>query len=165
MDFTIEPLTPSAWERYRRIRLRALKENPEAFGSVYADQLPQPDSFWINRLKQPNTAILIAVTDSGEDVGLAVGAPEDDETAAGLFSLWVAASARRSGVAGRLVDAVIDWAFQSGYPKLLLDVGDLNHAAISLYASRGFVPTGKTGNVPPPRENLGEHQRVKILRP
>lgn len=77
--------------------------------------------------------------------------------------MWVDPDWRGQGVASRLVDAVIEWARQRGKPRILLDVGDGNAAAIALYQSKGFEPTGKVGFLPPPRSHLSEHQRVKVL--
>ena len=73
--------------------------------------------------------------------------------------MWVAPEARRKGVGGALVDAVIEWARSAGVKRLLLDVADNNAPAIALYIQKGFQPNGEVSTFPPPREHIREHQR------
>lgn len=163
MRFSILPLGADDWGRNRAIRLRALADTPDAFGSTLADARQMSEAAWRQRLTRTDSATFVATTTDQKDVGLIVGAPYDDEM--GLYSMWVAPAARQQGVGGALVDAVIAWARQSGRSKLVLDVGDENHAAIALYVSRGFRPNGRTGTLPPPRDHILEHQRVLPLAP
>ena len=50
MDIVKLPI--EKWSEYRELRLRALKEDPEAFSSSYADSLGQPEQFWKTRLAE-----------------------------------------------------------------------------------------------------------------
>ncbi len=77
--------------------------------------------------------------------------------------MWVAPQQRGRGLGGAIVDAVVAWARAEGHSRLLLGVGDDNAAAIALYASRGFEPTGVTSTLPPPREHILEHERALVL--
>lgn len=64
---------------------------------------------------------------------------------ADVQALWVHASRRRRGVAGRLLAALIAWA--RAHPeieKLGLYVFSTNEAAIRLYQEHGFVIEGST---------------------
>ncbi|MFT6181593.1 MAG: GNAT superfamily N-acetyltransferase [Akkermansiaceae bacterium] len=162
MPFDVQQLRTGDWQRVRKIRLRALAETPDAFGAVFATEEKSPDQVWQNRLKSEVAATFVATSNNGDDIGLITTAPYDEQV--GLYSMWVAPEARKQGVAGLLVDAVITWATSHGFKKLLLDVGDDNRAAIALYASKGFTPTGVTGTLPPPREQIHEHQQVLRLR-
>ena len=93
-----------------------------------------------------------------------MGAPYTDYTdAAGLFGMWVAPEVRGQRVGRALVAAVIAWARGEGYRRVVLDVADANRAAIRLYESCGFVATGETGTLPPPREHITEHRRCLRL--
>lgn len=161
MSVSVDRLGPEDWQRNRRIRLRALTEDPDAFGSLLADARKLTEQGSRDRLARTDMTTLVATTKEGLDVGLIVGAPYGE--AAGLFSMWVAADARKCGIGGALVDAVIAWARAAGHPRLFLDVGDDNLAAIALYTSRGFEPTGQTARLDPPRDHITEHQRVLIL--
>ena len=83
---------------------------------------------------------------------------------AGLYGMWVAPEARRSGLSGRLIGAVIAWARGAGFPRLLLEVGDANAPAIAAYRALGFVPTGRRGAMPAPRDHIAEHELALDLR-
>ncbi len=150
---------PGEWERVRAIRLRALADAPDAFGTTLAEDEARPLVDWRRRLEDPGVATFVAVAD-GRDVGLATGTAYDGEAgAAGLFSMWVAPGARRGGIGGALVGAVVGWARGAGFRRVLLDVADGNPSAVALYAGRGFLPTGVVGTLPPPRTHVAEHQR------
>jgi hypothetical protein len=45
-----------------------------------------------------------------------------------------------------------------------LEVGDTNAYAVRLYERAGFVPTGVTASLPPPRAHITEHERILDLR-
>ena len=93
-------------------------------------------------------------------MGLVRGTRDDSRTdSAWLISMWVAPEVRGQGVGVALIDAVVEWARASGARRLLLDVGDHNRPAISLYARMGFEPNGTTGSLPAPRSHIREHQR------
>jgi GNAT superfamily N-acetyltransferase len=151
---------PHEWQRARAFRLRALSETPDAFSSTLDHELSMPDERWRDRLAASDSATFMAAS-GGLDIGIAVGAPYDD--AAGLYAMWVAPEARGKGVGDALVSAVIRWAKEEGFERVLLDVGDLNEHAINLYKRNGFEPTGRTGTLPPPRTHVSEHQRVLWL--
>jgi GNAT superfamily N-acetyltransferase len=151
---------PEGWARVRAVRLRALADAPDAFGTTLAEDEARPPASWRSRLEARDVATFVAVVE-GRDVGLAVGAPYDG--VAGLFAMWVAPEARRRGVGGALVGAVVEWARGGGHPRVLLDVGVANPAALALYASAGFRPTGATSHLPPPRERVLELQMALDL--
>lgn len=160
---TIERMTPEGWERVRAVRLRALADTPDAFGTTLAQDLARSPKSWRERLQAPEVATLLA-THGGEDVGLVVGSPwSGREGTAGLFAMWVAPEARGSGVADALVRTLIEWARAQGYQRVALEVADENAVAIALYARHGFEPTGATGCLPPPREHVLEHERCLEL--
>jgi GNAT superfamily N-acetyltransferase len=161
--FTIERMTPDAWERVRAVRLRALADAPDAFGTLLAEDEARPLPEWRARLERPDVATFLAVVD-GRDGGVATGtAYEGQEGAAGLFSMWTAPEFRGRGVGGALVEAVVAWARGAGYRRVLLDVADGNLPAIRLYEKRGFAPNGETGTLPPPRQHVLEHRRALAL--
>ena len=154
----IERLTASEGERLRAIRLQALREAPDAFGTTLEEAEALSSESWGNQL---HTIATFVVNASGHDVGLARGTPQDELHDAGyLISMWVAPEVRRRGIGSALVDAVIDWARTLELACLFLDVGANNAPATALYTSKGFIPTGKVGTLPPPREHVRELQLV-----
>jgi ribosomal protein S18 acetylase RimI-like enzyme len=155
----IERMRPDDGERVRTVRLQALRDTPDAFGTTLAQDSARPLAEWRTRLESPQGATFVAV-EGARDVGLVVGNPyEGHEGAAGLFAMWVAPECRGRRLGEALIDAVVAWARASGLRRVLLDVADRNVPAIRLYARKGFEPTGVTGSLPPPREHILEHQR------
>ncbi len=150
------------WRQYRALRLAALAESPDAFGSTLADEQTEPDDFWCIRLGNAAAATLVARQDA-RDVGLTVVAPAQGSDA-GVYSVWVAPEARKRRVGRSLIEAAIEFAQQGGFARLLLEVGDHNVAAITLYTSLGFSPTGNTTCMPAPRSHLTEHELALALR-
>ena len=143
--------------RLRTIRLQALADAPDAFGSTYDEAAAWPLDSWTEQLQE--IATFVAVVD-GEDIGLVRGARDDlQPNTAWLISMWVSPEVRGQGVGEALIDAVVEWAQVSGARRVLLDVGDHNQPAIALYARKGFEPNGTIGSLPKPRSHIREHQR------
>lgn len=157
----IERLHASGWERLKRIRLQALRDSPDAFGSTYQDAQQIAEEGWKRQLDELPTFLAVR---QGADIGMARGASEagNGHTAL-LISMWVAPQARGSGAGERLIAAVAHWARGCGFARLVLDVADRNAPAIALYERCGFRPTGETGALPPPRSHVLEHRRAREL--
>lgn len=157
----IERLNEHAADRLRLVRLRALEDAPDAFGSTFDEAAAKPVSD--RRAQLRDLATFVAVHD-GVDVGMVRGGPDQDRPGtAFLLSMWVVPEARGQGVGSALIDAVVAWARGAGFSRLVLEVGDGNCAAIALYARKGFTPTGVVGSLPPPRDHVLEHERVLDL--
>ena len=164
----------SEWQRFRDVRLRALVDAPESFGTTLVQERDYPDAAWIARAADESSVrfvVLRAAEGPEEGVncfGIARGAPyydaddssggDDGEYTAGLFSMWVDPKGRGLGVGVALIDAVKAWAVENEYTQILLDVADSNLPAIGLYRRCGFLPTGVTGLADPARSHLTEHQ-------
>jgi hypothetical protein len=74
-------LTPDDWPLWRELRLRALTESPEAFGSRLADWQVEGDreERWRGRLGIPASHDVVASLD-GEPVGMVSGGPTGGTT-------------------------------------------------------------------------------------
>jgi GNAT superfamily N-acetyltransferase len=141
MTFLIRPLRPDEPASYRDIRLEALRLHPDAFGASFEQEAAQPLSFFEQRL----SANTIFAGFRGEDFsGTAGFMPETGAKRAHKAHLWgmyVRQSARGTGLARLLVEAVLDHAL--GRAELVqLSVVATNAAARRLYASLGFEPYG-----------------------
>ncbi len=157
----IQTLSVEEGARFRAIRLRAFSDAPSAFGTRFEDAAKWPLEAWSRQLT--GVVAFVAVV-GGSDVGVVRGVPDEEaEDSARLNSLWVAPEARGTGVGESLIGVVVEWARAKGRVQLQLDVSDSNESAIALYTRRGFVPSGKVGTLPPPREHLGKHQRILKL--
>ncbi len=159
----VERLHPDDWQRLRTLRLRSIADAPDAFASTLAEIEALGESDWRQQLITLATYTAV-VADA--DMGIARGVPDAaNPDHAWLVSMWVAPEARGTGTGERLIQAVVAWASEAGYARLLLDVADSNQAAGRLYERMGFRRTGETGRLPPPREHVTEHQRAKELQP
>jgi ribosomal protein S18 acetylase RimI-like enzyme len=153
-------------ERLREIRLRALLDSPDAFGSTHARELQFPPATWTERAARSGRGdedVTFVAEDSGRWVGMAVGHVEpEDPSRAGLYGLWVEPAARGSGVGLALTDALADWAHSRRAEWLLLLVIESNAGAIRLYHRAGFTETGRI--VPLPRDpSVVEIEMVRPL--
>ncbi|MEZ4647772.1 MAG: GNAT family N-acetyltransferase [Candidatus Eisenbacteria bacterium] len=142
----IRKMRAEEWEAYRVLRLRALAEDPQAFGSTFERENAMTDQFWRTRLasgtESADSHPVVATLD-GAWVGLAWGRMDpDDPSVAHLYQMWVAPEARGRGVARGLLDSVIEWAHSRRATKLLLEVTCGDTPARRLYERAGFVPDG-----------------------
>lgn len=138
----IRQIGPDDWKLLRATRLAALQDAPEAFESTYEGSLAFGEDEW--RRRAGANPVFLAFT--GEDpVGIVVGL-QDEETRPGsrdLVSMWVSPAVRGQGVAGRLIDAVTQWARAGGAREVHLWVVVGNAAARAAYEHAGFVATGE----------------------
>lgn len=136
----LRALTPDDWRLWRRLRLAALADAPDAFGSRLADWQGDGDreERWRSRLAMPGSRNLIAEV-GGAPVGMASGVPAEDPAARALIAMWVSPGARGRGVGDVLIDAVAAWARESGAEELRLVVYEHNAAALGLYRRNGFA--------------------------
>lgn len=145
-DPRVRLLTPADWAAFRSIRLRALADAPQAFGSTLEQARSRSDRDWSDLLTQ--RAQFVASVD-GIDVGTAAGLDDPERPGAHLISMWVAEKARGTGISDRLVRSVVDWAVDAGHHKVWLEVAAGNAAAERLYLRHGFVRTGVQGTIAP----------------
>ena len=110
------------WEALRDIRLAALRDAPDAFGSTYAEQAAFTREQWLARIAGNSTFLAYLdgsdgldgsetgeAGDAGEAVGLA-GGYQETPAVAELVSMWVRPQARGLRIGEALIDAVADWA-------------------------------------------------------
>jgi GNAT superfamily N-acetyltransferase len=133
-------------ERLREIRLRALRDSPDAFASTYEREAAFSPAEWAGRLGAPGSRWWVAENGDGADVGLVCVFLEG--AGAHLVSMWVAPEARGRGVGSLLADEAVAWARAAGAQRVRLWAVDGNHAARALYARKGFVPTGEVMALP-----------------
>jgi ribosomal protein S18 acetylase RimI-like enzyme len=140
-DLVRRRLAPADWAAFREIRLAALRDAPEAFGSTAADAQTLGEPEWRRRLEQ--RAVFLGEA-ANQRVGLVAGIDGDQPGAAELISMWVAPAWRGQGVGDRLVEAVLAWAAGEGFTSVRLWVAKGNTRAERLYARHGFDATGRS---------------------
>jgi GNAT superfamily N-acetyltransferase len=149
-SIAIRPLDASDAAAFQSLRLRGLRECPEAFGSTYADESDLAMDVVARRLVPaagfPASVVLGAFVErqDGEPVlaGLA-GCYQDrsrkSRHKATLWGMYVAPEARDRGVGRRLVEQVLAEARTwPGVERVLLTVVERVASARRLYEAVGF---------------------------
>jgi RimJ/RimL family protein N-acetyltransferase len=140
-NIQIRLLTPADAASYRAIRLAGLKDAPEAFGSTFEAEVVKPLAWFFERL---TASQIFGVFCDREILGVAGFAVREGEKEAHkglLWGMYVRPEARGTGVARRLVEAVIDFA-RSRVELIQLSVVVGNEPARRLYSRLGFVEYG-----------------------
>lgn len=163
----IRALTVDDVDVYREVRLRALRSDPGAFSSKYADNLEYDDATWRSRLTgfagRPGQ-VFVDVNDDGDGDGtvgmVGVGLTEEPAEAI-LWGMWVDPSVRGTGVGRRLVDATVVWARAHGASSVVLFVMGANAGAVDMYERCGFVLDDEICAEAPP----GCEDELRMRRP
>jgi GNAT superfamily N-acetyltransferase len=129
----------------RAIRVEALLDSPEAYGSTYEEARTWADRHWKALARQWN--YYLGELD-GRVVGVASGGTNESHPGTRwLYGMYVSPSARGSGVADLLVEEVEKWARDQGVDKLFLHVAGPMSRARAFYESVGFTATGDLMNM------------------
>lgn len=168
VDFVVDRLRPEYWRAWRELRLRALAESPEAFGSTYEENVRVTAETWQQRTRAfaapaGDRAMFVAIDQATREWIGCAGSHVDVDGTPNLISMWVAPEHRGRGVGSSLVDAVIDWARATGHVRVRLDVVRGQESAVRLYGRLGFRHTGRS--TPMERDpDLVEDEMVLRLR-
>jgi GNAT superfamily N-acetyltransferase len=143
MPATIRRLSFGDETALRAIRLEALADDPDAFGSTYEREVDRPTEDWQRWFT--GGAVFTAERARGELIGLAAGWRDfQGEPIVWVASMWVRPSHRGVGVADDLLRAVLEWAASENMVAVKLMVLGGNIRASKLYERHGFYPTGNT---------------------
>ena len=120
----------------RDVRLRALADAPEAFGSTYERERARTLAEWRRWLSPAATFLL---EDPEGPFGIVAGQRDEvDPSVVWLQAMWVDPSRRALGGADALVGAVLRWAQSEGAAEVRLQVVETNHRARRFYERLGF---------------------------
>lgn len=144
----VRTLTVADAAEYRRLRLRALLESPEAFGSTYTEAVARPLSVTEERLRgqtdSPDGFTLGAF--EGELVGVSTLRRKDGTKElhkADLVGVYVAPEWRGRGVGRSLLAETIARArLLPDLEQVHLTVVTANEGALALYHGLGFESYG-----------------------
>jgi len=140
-DIAIRRLLAADAEGYRSIRLAALADAPEAFGSDVATESASPVDAFANTLRSGYVAGAFA---GGRLVAIAgFRALEREKTRhrGDIWGVYVAPDARGTGIGRRLMEHVLDYA-RTQVLQVHLAVTASNGAAVALYEHLGFIRYG-----------------------
>ncbi len=121
---TIRAFSANEWRVYRDLRLRALADSPDAFGSTLAAETGGLDAEWARHLASsvdsPLNLPLVAEV-RGEPIGLAWGRIDtSDPDLAALYQMWVAPSHRGVGarsLSTRMRQSGLEFSEQAPPPR------------------------------------------------
>ena len=143
-------LDPGEWQLWRELRLRALEDAPEAFGSTLAEIRDRDtEDHWREGVSWPRVPFVVEVEGQPAAMGrLLFG---DDPVygdvpgaRAELISVWVVSEHRGRGVGRALIAAAVEHlAVHHPQTRLLLAVRETNLPARRLYESCGFGTGGR----------------------
>ena len=141
MPVTIRPLRPDEAASYREIRLEALRAHPDAFGASFEDEAARPLATFAERL---TSSVVFAAFEGDTPLGTAGFRADTGPKQAhkGMFwGMYVRPAGRGTGIARRLVEAVLDHA-RPRVEILRLTVAEGTVPAQKLYDSLGFTVYG-----------------------
>jgi len=137
----VRQAVPGDQSALRAVRLRALSDTPDAFGSTYAREVARTPADW-ERWLAPGATFLLE--DSAGPKGLVAGLRDEaDRTLVHLVSMWVDPELRGTGAAGELVHALLSWARSVAADEVRLLVIESNGRARRFYERLGFRLTGR----------------------
>ena len=137
----IRHLMPADARLYREIRLEALQQAPEAFGSTFEQECSQSLAQFEEALTKADVFGAFRETDLLGMAGYRTQAGAKRAHKGFLWGMYVRSSARGTGVAKHLVEAVLGHA-RERVELVQLTVVSENVAAQRLYRSCGFVAYG-----------------------
>ena len=145
----IRRLTATDAAAFQTLRLRALRENPEAFGSTYADEVHRSlDAVAARLAADPMESVVLAAA-LAPTAALAgvVGCYREGgrkrRHVGVVWGMFVAPEARGRGLGHALLAAVLaEVRAWPGLEQLTLTVVPENAAARALYLRHGFRPVG-----------------------
>jgi GNAT superfamily N-acetyltransferase len=165
-EVSVRQFSSSEWQKYRSLRLRALSESPDAFGSTFDQEHWQPDDGWSRRLATgvASTFDLPLLAEvAAEPVGLAWARVDPSEPqVARLYQMWVDPGFRSAGVGRALLHAAIEWAKAAGAQSMCLNATCGTTPAARLYARAGFVPIGDAEPIRPGSAVLARLLRLDL---
>lgn len=137
-DIQIIKLPPERWNEYKTLRLRALQDDPQAFGSSYAKEVEDSDEIW----QEKTNDNLFFASDGNNLVGMmGIWQSSEDKKnkTANVFGVYVVPEFRGQGISKMLMQALLDQLKTNpDITKLKLTVNRDQLTAVKLYEGFGF---------------------------
>ena len=138
----IRRLTPTDASLLRELRLLAISDAPEAFGSTLQETAERSVEMWQHVLRPEGNPFFICEVENVIG-GLIGGLSPSKNSVAQLVSMWVSPQLRGRRVSDEVVEHIITWAVEAGACRITLHCTEGNVFAERLYARHGFIRTGE----------------------
>jgi RimJ/RimL family protein N-acetyltransferase len=138
-------LTPKDWKNLKDLRLEALKEESDAFGSSYEESAAHSDDEWKQKLANPKNPTIL-VCDEGQAIGMAGAYQEKGVNLKHIAYIWgvyLRKNYRGKGISLKLMEALLnEIAKNKEIEKINLNVNTSRLSAVKLYEKLGFEIVG-----------------------
>jgi RimJ/RimL family protein N-acetyltransferase len=135
-------LSPDEWERLKAIRIRALIENPDAFGANLEEVQAQSKEVWLKLFEKED---YLVASINGVDVGMLYieVLKGDHDATCWIGGCWTDPIYRGNGVMRALFNYIDNHALEKDWIRQGLGVWVDNLLAIKAYKSLGFTFAGE----------------------
>lgn len=141
MSILIREVTEADLDAWRTLRLRSLRDSPDAFGSTYRREAAFTEADWRSRALDPTSHSVLGFLE-GRAVGLG-GGFVDPPGWLHVVAMWTDPALRCRGVGTAVLAHLVGRAHERGL-RVHLDVARANPDARRAYERFGFVATGET---------------------
>jgi ribosomal protein S18 acetylase RimI-like enzyme len=147
-NISIRFIRESDLAAFKALRLEALREHPEAFGTDYEEDAGQSESVWKDRVGKaagdPSGSIVLA--DAGNElagmVGVWRGTGVKTRHEANIWGVYVRPKYRGLKLTDGMIGEALGWCRGGDVRIVRLGVGTYNTAAIRCYQRCGFQVCG-----------------------
>jgi ribosomal protein S18 acetylase RimI-like enzyme len=133
----VRKLVHDDFQAWKILRLEALQDAPEAFGSSFEEEKAWSDAQFMGIMKDN---VIFGAFVENKLIGMAAfycGCTNKTRHKSNLWGMYVQSAYRKQGCAGKLLDAVISHA-KNHAEQLLLTVVTTNESGVHLYRKFGF---------------------------
>lgn len=130
-------VAPADREAWKAMRLRSLRDSPDAFGSTYEREAEYAAEDWAKWFDSP----MVLAWRDGVPVAMGAGYA-DREGWLQVVAMWTAPEARGEGLARLVLDELVAWADAHDH-RVHLCIALTNPVARKVYEDYGFIPTGE----------------------
>lgn len=140
----IEIIQPTLqdWQKVKKLRLDALKKDPQAFGASYEEEINEPDQYWQEKLEESigkdSKEVFVVAKEQDEYVGM-LGSEEANEGKWFIKAVYVKPEHRGKGIANKLLENMLSaLKSRNSIKEIELKVSAEQVAAVNLYKKYGF---------------------------
>lgn len=145
MNYNIVFGADADWEKFKELRLEALKTDQNAYGSSYDEEILKPDSRWKEDLTRKEKPLFFIRLDGGEYIGMTGAKPVDEEEDVYmLIAVYIKKEYRGKGLAVELISNIEKDLKDRGVKEVDLIVNKEKVEAVGLYKKLGYKVVRET---------------------